>query len=102
MAKFQKGQSGNPTGRPKGVLYLTPALRTKLGEKVPGDPAGRTHRDVILDRLLTMAGGGDLEAIKIILDRTDGKVAQPVEHAGEGGGALAIVVTYRDEAIGSQ
>jgi hypothetical protein len=47
-----------------------------------------------------MALGGDLEAIKTVFDRIDGKVPQPVEHAGEGGGPLEVVVRYRDETIG--
>jgi hypothetical protein len=94
---FVKGQSGNPAGRPKGVPTLTPTLKRVLEEK---DEAGLPNHTAIARKLVAMALGGDLEAIKTVFDRIDGKVPQPVEHAGEGGGPLEVVVRYRDETIG--
>ena len=45
-----------------------------------------------------MAEGGDMQAIKEIGDRLDGKPKQQVEASGPGGGAIQISVTNDDTA----
>lgn len=67
---FAKGQSGNPGGRPKDSL--TTAIRTQIAKKAPGVDV--TYREVIALKLLELAGSGNIEAIKLVLDRVDGKV----------------------------
>lgn len=56
---FKKGESGNPTGRPKKILTATD-LRKRLSDDMPD----------IITTLLNLAKEGDTTAIKIILDRT--------------------------------
>ena len=56
---FKSGVSGNPSGRPKQILS-TSDLRKRLGKNMPD----------ILRILIQKAKDGDLQAIKIILDRT--------------------------------
>lgn len=73
---FQKGQSGNPAGRPPGTKLLGPIIRRILEE--PDARKGTLNHDLIAQRLITMAKAGDLDAIKVVLDRVDGKVAQPI------------------------
>jgi hypothetical protein len=57
---FQKGQSGNPAGKPKGARHRT----TLLAERLMQDDAEK-----IVNAVLTAARNGDMMAAKIILDR---------------------------------
>ena len=58
--QFQKGQSGNPAGKPKGARHKT----TLLAERLMQDDAER-----IVNAVITAACNGDMTAAKIILDR---------------------------------
>ena len=77
--KFQKGQSGNPNGRPKSEQAVTPTLRRLLADK----QHGKTRAENVANTLLTLAESGDVSAIRIVLERVDGKVADQVELGGE-------------------
>jgi hypothetical protein len=69
---FQKGQSGNPGGRPK-KTPLTDALRKQLE-----DPA---LADALAKSLIAKARGPRRDSVRAfdsIADRVEGKVGQPV------------------------
>jgi hypothetical protein len=76
LRPFQKGQSGNPAGRPKNVL--TRALRSKLEEVESGDPGARTNAQALADKLFDLALSGNVEALKICFDRLEGRPRQTV------------------------
>jgi hypothetical protein len=59
-APFRKGQSGNPSGKPKGARNRT----TVLAEKMMQDDAGD-----IVQAILAAAKKGDMTAARLILDR---------------------------------
>jgi hypothetical protein len=72
---FQKGQSGNPHGRPRIDQSVTPHIRRLLQEK----RAGRTRAEHVATTLVDMAENGDLNAIRTVLERIDGKVMDQVD-----------------------
>lgn len=93
-SKWQKGQSGNPGGRPKDTL--TPLLRELLNTN------DEAEKRVIVKALLGAAkltGRGQVAALKEIFDRIDGKV--PDTHKIESDVPINIVykqVGDRDDA----
>lgn len=74
---FRPGKSGNPRGRPKSAL-LSNVYRRMLGEVCPDDEKKRTWAEVIAERTLYAAAGGDIKAVKEIADRVEGKAQQRV------------------------
>jgi tellurite resistance protein len=58
--QFQKGQSGNPAGKPRGARRK----RTVLAERLMQDDAEK-----IVNAVVAAARNGDMMAAKIILDR---------------------------------
>lgn len=57
--KYIKGQSGNPAGRPKGIKNKATLLRASLEDDLPD----------LLAVVKKQALEGDIQAIKLILDR---------------------------------
>jgi hypothetical protein len=57
---FEKGQSGNPAGKPKGARHKTTLLAEKL---MAGDA------QEVVKAVLVKAKGGDMTAARIVLDR---------------------------------
>jgi hypothetical protein len=76
--RWQKGQSGNPSGRPKSKT-LSDAYRNKLEEPVPNDPEGRTWAELIAEAQVRDAVRGNVQAAREIADRTEGRAKQAIE-----------------------
>lgn len=73
---FVKGQSGNPAGRKPSQPLITPSLRRMLTDK---GRDGLTVGEQVAAVLLSLARSGNVEAIKLVLDRVDGKVPNPLD-----------------------
>ena len=87
-SRFKPGQSGNPGGKPRNPtinpeaktlpkivphhVSLTAILKEIL-QRVP-DGEHKTNAELIMDKLVEMAKGGDRQAIKDVHERVDGKV----------------------------
>jgi hypothetical protein len=76
--RWKKGQSGNPSGRPKSKT-LSDAYRMKLEEPVPNDPEGRTWAELIAEAQIRDAVRGNVQAAREIADRTEGRARQAIE-----------------------
>lgn len=65
--RFVKGQSGNPSGRPKGSKNKTTeiklAIENSLVERVEGEALN------VLNKTIELAKAGDTTCIKILMDR---------------------------------
>lgn len=66
LKPFVPGQSGNPSGKRKGAVSITAAIRRQLAD---GDDA-----ESIATALIRGARAGDIRHIVEILNRIDGKV----------------------------
>ncbi len=75
--QFPKGVSGNPNGRPK-LTRLTEALREQLSEEMPGAPE-RTVAEAIARTLIREALSGNVQAVREIADRCEGRPKQAVD-----------------------
>jgi len=75
---FTKGQSGNPQGRPKKGETLTDLLREKI-EATKTAKEKQTRKELIIERLITLAEGGDLAAVRYVFDRIDGRPKESIE-----------------------
>jgi hypothetical protein len=75
--KFPPGSSGNPNGRPK-LTRLSEAIREQLSEVMPG-ASEQTIAEGIAETLIKLALSGDVQAIREIADRTEGKPKQAID-----------------------
>jgi hypothetical protein len=70
-SQFQKGRSGNPSGRPGKPLgfsdRLAKAARQKIRVNGKNGPEYKIIEDVICMQLLNKAAGGDLKAIDLYI-----------------------------------
>ncbi len=74
---FQKGRSGNPAGRPK-TITLSEAYRRELAKVDPTDAQNRTFAEVLAEQAVVKAKTGDVQALREIADRTEGKARQTI------------------------
>lgn len=73
---FQPGQSGNPSGHAPRKIWIA-ALNRAIAQD-----DGKKLR-AAAEKLLDMAADGDVQAIRELGDRLDGKATQAVEHSGD-------------------
>lgn len=70
--RWQKGQSGNPTGRPKGSRGLKTDLHAELVSRMEiqmnGKRVGGTKQQLMLKTLTARAASGDVRAIRTLID----------------------------------
>lgn len=70
--KYEKGESGNPKGRPRKLPEIDDLLAEVLGEEQGNEARG------IIEALLKKAKRGDVRAAEVLLDRAYGKAKQQI------------------------
>ena len=95
--KWQPGQSGNPKGRPKTGKRLTDVLRRVLDEPTA---EGRTKADDLAETLWKLAEQGNLDALKYIYDRLDGKPVETQQLSGAEGGPVRVTLRWASGSDG--
>jgi hypothetical protein len=74
---FQKGRSGNPNGRPKKGTSFAELLERELD--LHHGKSDLTKRKRVVAVVVEQACAGSLDALKWIVERTEGKVADKVD-----------------------
>jgi hypothetical protein len=87
---FEKGQSGNPGGRPKEKAFAD-ALRLAVNAEVEVEGEKKKKLRVIAERLVAEAMAGEGWAVQQVADRLDGKPAQAVVGGGEDDNPINLV-----------
>ena len=84
--RWQKGQSGNPGGRPRGS-----SMKKVLGRVMRQKHNGKSYYDLLGEVLCREALKGKHAFVKELLDRLEGPVPRPGEAAGDTGEGRVVV-----------
>jgi hypothetical protein len=91
--RFRPGQSGNPSGRPKGTQNLATDLGEELAERIPiRERERRLHvskQRAILKTLVSKALEGDTRAASIVLRLVEQVIVPEAATAGSPGDDLS-------------
>lgn len=84
---FEKGKSGNPSGRPKVPQHIREMARALTEEAI--ETAAQIMRNP------EETGAARMSAVNAILDRGWGKPTQPLDGDGEGGPIKVQAIEWR-------
>lgn len=82
-SQFQKGQSGNPNGRPKRKGFeeeVLDELNSLITISENGKPSKVSKQSALIKRLVAGALSGDIQAVRILLGRLPQIKSLPQEH----------------------
>lgn len=81
--RFQKGHSGNPSGRPKGSKNLATALEEELNRRITITEGGRTRTITKLEaaakQLANQAAKGEPKALQMLMNLKTLSAGGPLE-----------------------
>jgi len=82
--RFKKGQSGNPSGRPKDSFSLITLLKQEL-QKCPEGENKKTYAKIMVKKMIDEAmRKGDDQKLKLIFNYCEGLPKQTVDHTSQG------------------
>lgn len=90
LIKYKKGQTGNPNGRPSIVNNIKNYIREALSEKIPGSDT--TKLEVLTQKLLYMAGKGNMKALELVMAYGYGKPQQNVDVTTNGESMQSVLI----------
>lgn len=105
--RWEKGESGNPNGRPKGTRNRASIVREwlEVQQEIKNPITGVTEKleqqDIITLAQIKKAREGDTAAFKELMDSAHGKAVQSFEHTGKDGEPLRVIFQNMDETTSS-
>jgi hypothetical protein len=88
--QFVKGVSGNPAGRPKGSKNKITELKQDLEVAVRSNVNPQDISDIV-ERMVIEAKTGNVQAAKLILDKTISNAKESEDPTAEAGGILVRI-----------
>ena len=80
LIPFKKGEVSNPKGRPPKNICITTLVKEMLLELAPGTENNpKTYAELIARAILQESVKGNIQALRELLDRIEGKVTQPID-----------------------
>jgi hypothetical protein len=98
LVHFEKGQSGNPNGRPKGVqnsktrLLRLLELVQKKRNPITGEEEDFTVLELMDMQMISKALRGDQRAYEAVVDRLEGKPKQTTDITADIKGNVQITI----------
>jgi hypothetical protein len=98
LVHFEKGQSGNPNGRPKGVqnsktrLLRLLELVQKKRNPITGEEEDFTVLELMDMQMISKALKGDQRAYEAVVDRLEGKPKQTTDINADVRGNVQIII----------
>jgi hypothetical protein len=105
--RWEKGESGNPNGRPKGSRNRSTIVREwlEVEQEIKNPITGVTEKleqqDIITLAQIKKAREGDTAAFKELMDSAHGKAVQSFEHTGKDGEPLRVIFQNMNESPAS-
>ncbi|NOD65802.1 hypothetical protein [Ruegeria sp. HKCCD6109] len=83
----------------KGEKFWADAVKRAVHRRLDGDDDNPQKLELIADALVDAAMDGDIQAVKEIGDRLDGKAVSRNEHSGPGGGDIPHKLTVETTLV---
>ena len=104
LIPFEKGESGNPNGRPKGSRNRATIVRQwlEINRETINPLTGKKEKMEIQDEMvlkqIEKSLEGDTAAFKELMDSAHGKAVQSFEHSGKDGEPLRVIFQNMNES----
>lgn len=99
--QFRKGQSGNPSGRPKKVLTHEEIVARELDKKIAIVEDGKkkrvSKREVIFKKQVNLAMQGDHKATRFVIDACDTALKRRVADEPGDEGPMVVTLVFDEE-----
>lgn len=97
--QFKKGQSGNPSGKPKTILSEDEIVLRELNARVPITEGGKQKRmakmEIVLKRQVNLAMQGDPKAVRFVMENY--RAAIKNREAADEDGVMHVTLVFDEE-----
>lgn len=97
--QFKKGQSGNPSGKPKKILSEDEIVLRELNARVPITEGGKQKRmakmEIVLKRQVNLAMQGDPKAVRFVMENY--RTAIKNREAADEDGVMHVTLVFDEE-----